>query len=103
MNRRGFMGSILALGMAPTIVRADSLMRIVPRDTVLLTGELGEVLGPRFVVPGNSGGNKFIPWKQVCEESLEVIKREYDLYWRHEHSYVDIVNPSWDDILRRVI
>lgn len=29
MNRRGFMGSILALGAAPAIVRADSLMRIV--------------------------------------------------------------------------
>ena len=32
MNRRGFLGSILALGVAPAIVRADSLMRIVPRD-----------------------------------------------------------------------
>lgn len=30
MNRRGFLGSILALGAAPAIVRADSLMRIVP-------------------------------------------------------------------------
>ena len=32
MNRRGFIGSILALGVAPAIVRADSLMRVVPRD-----------------------------------------------------------------------
>jgi hypothetical protein len=32
MNRRGFIGSILALGAAPAIVRADSLMRIVPLD-----------------------------------------------------------------------
>lgn len=31
MNRRGFMGSILALAAAPAIVRADALMRIVPR------------------------------------------------------------------------
>lgn len=30
MNRRGFLGSILALAAAPAIVRADSLMRIVP-------------------------------------------------------------------------
>ena len=29
------MGSILALGAAPAIVRADSLMRIVPRDMTL--------------------------------------------------------------------
>lgn len=35
-TRRGFLGSILALGVAPAIVRADSLMRIVPRDTVVL-------------------------------------------------------------------
>ena len=40
MNRRGFLGSILALGAAPAIVRADSLMRIVPRETLLITGEL---------------------------------------------------------------
>jgi len=32
MNRRGFLGSILALAAAPAIVRADSLMRIVPRE-----------------------------------------------------------------------
>lgn len=37
MNRRGFLGSILALGAAPAIVRADALMRIVPVDTVAIT------------------------------------------------------------------
>ncbi len=36
MNRRGFIASILASCAAPAIVRADSLMRIVPRSTVLL-------------------------------------------------------------------
>ena len=36
-TRRGFLGSILALGAAPAIVRADSLMRIVPRETRVLT------------------------------------------------------------------
>jgi hypothetical protein len=36
MNRRGFLGSILALGAAPAIVRADSLMRIVPLETTVL-------------------------------------------------------------------
>lgn len=39
MNRRGFLGSILALGAAPAIVRADSLMRIVPRETTVLWGK----------------------------------------------------------------
>ena len=36
MNRRSFLGSILAAAVAPAIVRADSLMRIVPRETVLI-------------------------------------------------------------------
>jgi hypothetical protein len=36
MNRRGFLGSILALAAAPAIVRADSLMRIVPVETTIL-------------------------------------------------------------------
>lgn len=44
MNRRGFLGTCLALGVAPAIVRADSLMRIVPRETVMLTS--GESLDP---------------------------------------------------------
>lgn len=36
MNRRGFLGSILALGAAPAIVRADSLMRIVAPGTTVV-------------------------------------------------------------------
>lgn len=31
MNRRSFLGTILAAAVAPAIVRADALMRIVPR------------------------------------------------------------------------
>jgi len=31
MRRRGFLGAILATCAAPAIVRADSLMRVVPR------------------------------------------------------------------------
>jgi hypothetical protein len=36
MNRRGFLQSILALGVAPAIVRADSLMRVNPRETTVV-------------------------------------------------------------------
>lgn len=36
LTRRGFLGSILALAAAPAIVRADSLMRVVPRDTAVM-------------------------------------------------------------------
>lgn len=37
MNRRDFLGAILAAASAPAIVRADSLMRVIPRDTGVLT------------------------------------------------------------------
>lgn len=36
MNRRQFMQGILATACAPAIVRADSLMRIVARDTTIV-------------------------------------------------------------------
>jgi len=39
MNRRGFLGAILAAGVAPAIVRAESLMKIVvPRQELILPG-----------------------------------------------------------------
>lgn len=44
MNRRGFLGAILAAAAAPAIVRADSLMRIVPRDLLVDDGTITEPL-----------------------------------------------------------
>ena len=38
MDRRGFLSSVLALGVAPAIVRADSLMRVVPRSAGFVLG-----------------------------------------------------------------
>lgn len=51
LSRRGFLGAILAAGVAPAIVRADALMRIVPRDTTVLSG---------------AGVLNCFPWKQGC-------------------------------------
>lgn len=56
MNRRGFLGSILALGVAPAIVRADSLMRIVPRELGIYTASGTWI---RFTYDSNSGEAKF--------------------------------------------
>lgn len=36
MNRRGFLGSILAAGVAPAIVRIENLMGMVPTESGLL-------------------------------------------------------------------
>ena len=40
MNRRGFLGSILVALTAPAIIRADSLMRVVPTKTLILPASL---------------------------------------------------------------
>lgn len=45
MQRRGFLQACLALAAAPAIVRADSLMRIVPRDAVIVGANGIELVG----------------------------------------------------------
>lgn len=40
MNRRGFLGSMLALGAAPAIVRADALMQLVPVQSLILRPQI---------------------------------------------------------------
>lgn len=52
MDRRSFIGSILALAAAPAIVRADSLMRIVPRGTTVLAGMNPIFSGGPIVIDG---------------------------------------------------
>jgi hypothetical protein len=64
MNRRHFLGAILATCMAPAIVRASSLMPVRARHVWevtgtenplyprLFTGELGQYENVRFVIDG---------------------------------------------------
>ena len=40
LTRRGFLLSCLALGAAPAIVRADSLMRVVAKDVGVLRADV---------------------------------------------------------------
>jgi hypothetical protein len=51
MDRRGFLGSILALGVAPAIVRAGSLMRIAPPKMPSVGIIIGESSG--WMEPGS--------------------------------------------------
>lgn len=62
MNRRGFLGSILAAAAAPAIVRAESLMRlpapVVVADRMasfVIGGGTGLVLGDVITIAGVSG------------------------------------------------
>lgn len=43
MNRRNFLAGMLAACAAPAIVRADSLMRIVPRETTIAMTPIAEL------------------------------------------------------------
>ena len=52
MNRRGFLSSIIALGAAPAIVRADSLMRVIQRED-LFCAEYTWTQASLVVVPTN--------------------------------------------------
>lgn len=53
MNRRSFIGSILALGIAPAVARASSLMPIKVIESPLFTlgggGYIGTYQGFRFI------------------------------------------------------
>lgn len=59
MNRRGFLGSILALGAAPAIVRADSLMRVIPLDTEIIV----------------LSGNTLLTIDMITKEALRILHK----------------------------
>lgn len=65
MNRRGFLSSILAAAVAPAIVRADSLMRVIPLETTILletgVGGVTNVSVNSLLWPGVNAwwGNKY--------------------------------------------
>ncbi len=50
MNRRGFLGSIIAACAAPAIVRADALMRVVPVETAVITESVTYTLPGQIAV-----------------------------------------------------
>ena len=73
MNRRGFLAGILAAGMAPALVRAASLMKVVsptglvaPGPQVIL-GNPGMIVGDVFTIAGVDAVN---PETQVDTGSL---------------------------------
>lgn len=51
ITRRGFLKGMLLAGVAPAIVRADSLMRLIPTETEVLKFTVTEEIG--LIAPGN--------------------------------------------------
>lgn len=81
MNRRGFLGSILAACAAPAIVRADSLMRIVPMD--LLVDDNAEAFAEGFASRARidmlyNDGLQIREWSQYMADHDQTITR-YDV------------------------
>lgn len=66
MNRRGFLQTCLALAAAPAIVRADSLMRIVARDTKIIMPELKIV---DLSLPPNTGDYTASVYVRVMDDT----------------------------------
>jgi hypothetical protein len=79
MNRRGFLASCLALGAAPAIVRADSLMRIVPVETTILPASwIEQQIGARMVLV-----RELVAYQVIRGGNKDVIKPVYrSRIWR---------------------
>ena len=82
MNRRGFLGGILALGAAPAIVRADSLMRIVPR---------GLIVDPYDALMAQRTSNMILTCEEIARQALKVLKRHLIFGESLEREYTE----SW--------
>ena len=61
MERRGFLRAMLAVGAAPAIVRASSLMKMPPRFAVLESG---------IVAPS---GNRIMTITEITNDALRAI------------------------------
>ncbi len=59
MNRRGFLSGIILAAAAPAIVRADSLMRVVPRSLVIATRPADILTGPFVTFTKETGYSWF--------------------------------------------
>jgi len=67
IDRRGFLGAMFAACAAPAIVRADSLMRIVPTDTVILPANWAQALEYNLIE------NQFLTCQLVTREALRIL------------------------------
>lgn len=83
MNRRGFLGSILTACVAPAIVRADRLMRVVPRDATVLPININPLdydvvvdVGPIFRGQLGSYGGVTIRQTVITSNIIERLHRE---------------------------
>lgn len=80
-TRRGFMQSILALGIAPAIVRADSLMRVVAHDITIIPA-----IAPMRV--DMLYGTRLLTIDQITKEALLILEENI--------TFTTAVNRTYD-------
>jgi hypothetical protein len=91
MDRRGFLGSILLAAVAPAIVRADSLMRIVPLDTaVVLPSAAQSMLAELEAADAFAAGLQLREWSQYDIDRMVTLTR-YDVH-------AESVNGVWQQL-----
>lgn len=107
MNRRSFIGSILALGLAPAIVRASSLMPVIARipDSLILYGDgihddtkamQAFMDGMKVIRPDGSAamGGPITTGTFLISDTLIVGSRS--LPWRVQNSVIRWIGPQDD-------
>lgn len=92
MDRRGFLGSILALGAAPAIVRADSLMRIIPREAAVVGVEFFE---SDIIIASR------VPFDQITAEALRIAHEKMCFIRTVNRQYVEAFAKQGDTIVIR--
>lgn len=77
MNRRGFIGSILALSAAPAIVHIANIMPIRSRVVLPTTEEIGMILS----------GNRLLTIEAITTEALKILQRNLEFTRIVNHGY----------------
>lgn len=108
MNRRGFLGAILAAAVAPAIVRADALMRVIPTD-MAFDAELG--LGDVFTVEEFWNptpyrvdmlyGSKLLTPPLIAREALKILNNQLTILRSVNHGVEEQYQAAGSRIVAR--
>lgn len=80
MNRRGFLGAILAAGAAPAIVHAANIMPVFMRK------EVGGLLVPNYTAT-ELVGNRLITIEEITREALRILGPQLSFMHAINRSY----------------
>lgn len=97
MDRRSFMGIILASACAPTIVRASSLMRIVPRGWRLAASGALFVPAHYYVAENGDDAADGLSWAHARRTMASISLRGGDVVYVASGPIDEYGSPASDD------